>query len=82
MALTTPLEVSAPALFKVGYWSVGSTPPSFARTATGNAIPLNIGLPGPGTYRAATADTGLTTTAPATIGAQTPSSAVILLALS
>jgi hypothetical protein len=36
MALTTPYVVTAPGLFKGAMWSVGTTPPAFARTAVGD----------------------------------------------
>jgi hypothetical protein len=55
----------------VGMWYRGTTGPSVARSGA-NAVHNNVGLNAPD-LAVWTADTGLTTTAPATLGAQTAS---------
>lgn len=67
--------------YYVAVWSVGATPPQFTRAANLSAGLLNTGLSAPN-FRAATADTGLTTTAPNSIGAQTSSNINLWAALS
>lgn len=64
----------------VGWWGNGTTMPTFLRgvQATGAA---NTGI-GSSPYRFATADTGLTTAAPGTLGAQTPINTAYVVALS
>lgn len=65
--------------YYVGWWSNGTTQPAFLRgVATALA---NVGLASPN-LRFATADTGLTTTAPANFGAQTSASNAWWAALS
>lgn len=54
----------------VGVWFNGSAGPAFARNGTLNANLTNVGLSAPN-FGAASADSGLTTTAPATFGVQT-----------
>lgn len=55
--------------FYVGFWFVGTTGPALIRSSNLNAL-ANIGLSAPN-LRYATADTGLTTAAPASLAAQT-----------
>jgi hypothetical protein len=80
MPLTTPYVASSAGLMKVVLWSVGSSPPSFVREL-GNALTANFGMSAP-PYRAATADTGLTTTAPDPLGTQTATVTMTLVGLS
>lgn len=56
--------------YYVGIWFNGTTGPSLVRSGFANATLANIGLASPN-LEAATANTGVTTTAPATLGAQT-----------
>jgi hypothetical protein len=80
MALTTPYVATA-GLYKVVFWSNGTTQPGFARQLTGGAAGLtNANMST--NYRAFTADTGLTTTAPSTMGAQTAAAQIIWAAVS
>lgn len=66
MALTAPVDVPA-GFFDVGHWYNGTTAPTLMR---GNAsVFANLGLVG-ASLRFASANTGLTTTAPATLGAK------------
>jgi hypothetical protein len=84
MALATPYAMTAPGLAKVMIWSVFSgTAPQYARSVSAiNASTLNFGRAS-APYRSSTADTGLTTTAPATMGAETATTALVpLVALS
>lgn len=67
--------------YYVAVWSVGATPPQFMRMAGTSSGLTNVGLSAPN-FRAATADAGLTTTAPDPIGAQTANSANFWAALS
>lgn len=70
MALTTPYLNASVADLYVGAWFNGTTGPQLYRLSTGfsGAIP-NAGLSTPN-LQAASADTGLTTTPPANLGAQ------------
>jgi hypothetical protein len=83
MPLSSPYNVPTPGLHLVMFWSVFSgTAPVVARAAgTASAQVANIGMSA-APYRSAIADTSLTTTAPATLGAQSTSGSVPLIALS
>jgi hypothetical protein len=83
MALTTPYVMVAPGYVKVLMWSVfGGAAPALARhPATAATGIVNFGMSSP-VLRASTADTGLTTTAPSSIGTQTATSAIALVGLS
>lgn len=62
--------------YYVAYFSNGTTPPSFGRVSTtGGSGGANTGLTAPN-LRACSADTGLTTAMPSTMGAQTVSAIV------
>lgn len=80
MALTTPQTVSAGTVYAC-FWCVGSTLPTFTRATALNAVQPNAGLSAADS-RWSTADSGLTTTAPATIGSQSAASAAYWVALS
>ena len=81
MALADAQSVQAGTV-KVGFYSNGTTQPSFARALNSTATALvNIGLSTPN-FRFATANTGLTTTPPSTIGAQTVSGVSWFVAVS
>lgn len=80
MALTASQSVGAGFVW-VGVWSTGVALPTLAAGTTLAAGLSNAGLTAPN-LRFATADTGLTTTAPATIGSQTGSALAIWAALS
>lgn len=71
---TCPLSVAQGvtqyAWYRVLWWFTGSTGPTIAAAADVSAALLNAGLSAP-TLRYATADSGLTTAAPANIGTQT-----------
>lgn len=69
--LSTPQAVPA-GIYYVGFWSVYTVAPQFYKPIAVGAL-LNGLLAAPN-MRFATADAGLTTTAPATIGAQTATS--------
>jgi len=71
MTLAGPQAVPAGYVY-VGLWGNGTTLPTFARASHQAAGLSNAGLAAPN-LRFATADTGRTTTAPATIGTQTAS---------
>lgn len=79
-ALTTPYVASAGDHY-VGFWYNGTTGPTFARSSGVQAGLYNIGLSTPN-LRFSTADTGLTTTAPGTFGAQTASATTYWVGLS
>jgi hypothetical protein len=69
-------------LYRVGFWWAGSTAPTFLRSSAFGSTQLsNVGLTSPD-LRMGFADTGLTTTAPATMGAQTTDSTAWWAALS
>jgi hypothetical protein len=79
MALATSYAMTAPGLVKVMIWSVfGGTAPQYARAGSINASATLFGRTS-APYRTSTADTGLTTTAPSTMGAETASSLVVPL---
>ncbi|MEU8334806.1 hypothetical protein [Micromonospora tulbaghiae] len=56
--------------YYVGIWFNGTTGPSIIRSASISTVLTNAGLTA-GNYEAASANTGLTTTAPASVGTQT-----------
>ena len=70
MALASGPFACAAGLYYVGYWYNGTTAPTFRTAVTVTASHVNLGFSAPNLL-AGTADTGLTTTAPATFGAQT-----------
>jgi hypothetical protein len=78
MALTTPQAVT-PGDYYIGFWSTGTTPPVFARGNNSSAV--NAGLAS-SVARFAVADTGLTTTAPATMAVKVASGLAWFAALS
>lgn len=80
MAVITPVQVDAGYLY-VGIYSNGGTPPSVARQPPQAAALVNAGLSSPN-LRFATANTGLTTTPPATFGAQSSTSVAYWAAVS
>lgn len=68
--------------YRVGFWYTGTTAPTFLRaSAFGSSQLANLGLSSPN-LRVGFADTGLTTTAPATMGTQTGDSTAWWVALS
>lgn len=69
MALTTPQVVST-GFYNICLFSVGTTPPNFARVGSITSLAPNQNLTA-GALRAYTADTGRTTSFPASQGAQT-----------
>lgn len=75
MALAGGPYLQAAGDYYVGLWYNGTTPPTLIRTSSiggsGTANPINIGLAS--NFRYATANTGLTTAAPANLGALTAS---------
>lgn len=69
MALTAAQAVTPGAWYRIGFYSNGTTQPTFARgAAVAAGTALNAGLSTP---RWSTADAGLTTAMPSTLGAQT-----------
>lgn len=80
MALVTPVTVPAGYCY-AGFWTVGSTLPTFCRGNQSSAPGGNAGLAAPN-LRNSTADTGLTTTAPDPFGTQTASATAWWVALS
>jgi hypothetical protein len=81
--LSSPYVLAAPGYIKVIVWSVFSgTAPAFMRSSGSVAgAANNIGMADP-LMRAAVANTGLTTTAPSTLGAQTASASIAWVGLS
>lgn len=79
-ALTSSYTPAEDGYVFIGWWGNGTTMPTFLRgvQATGAA---NIGISA-APYRFATADTGLTTTAPSTLGAQTAINTAYVVAVS
>lgn len=71
LVLTAPYAVTVPTLLRVGIYVDGTTPPSLGRSGANGAV--NAGLAA-ATAPWVTADTGLTTTLPSTLGALTLSS--------
>lgn len=80
MALAVAQTVGAGYVY-AAFWAVGSTLPTLSRGNVGGAAVGNAGLAAPN-LRFATADAGLTTTAPPTFGAQTGSGTGWWVALS
>lgn len=76
-----PQTVEAGTILKVCWWSVGTTPPQFGRANSYGGGAPNLGLVAPN-FRFFTADTGLTTTAPATLATQSAGGIGWLVALS
>ena len=58
--------------YYIGVWFNGTTAPAIARSASYATAMTNVGLSAPN-FEAATANTGVTTTAPASLGTQTTS---------
>ena len=83
MPLATPYNMPAPGLLKVVLWSVftGTAPGTARSMGAQSSGAMNMAL-APPLLRASTANTGLTTTAPATLGAETASGSLMLVALS
>ncbi len=65
-----PLQVTPWTWYKIAWYTNGLTVPSLSRGMNVSATVLNAGMSGT-TLRFSTADTGLTTALPATIGTQT-----------
>lgn len=80
MALSSPQAVAAGYCF-AGFWAVGSTLPTISRGQVIGANIANPGLSAPN-FRFSTADSSLTTTAPASFGTQTSSANTWWVALS
>lgn len=70
MALVGGPFVRQPGDYYIAWWHVGTTGPAWARVANQATGLANLGLSAPNN-RFGTANTGLTTTAPPTMGAQT-----------
>jgi hypothetical protein len=73
MALTAPVTVAAGEV-QVIFWSNGTTQPTFNRAGSGGSV--NLGVSG-ATARFGTANTGLTTAAPSTLGTVSTASTAI-----
>lgn len=69
MALVSGPFACAAGNYFVGFWYNGTTSPSWARSGGVAAAALNLGVSAPN-FIVGNADTGLTTTSPATMGAQ------------
>lgn len=69
MALAGGPYSLASGLYTVGFWYNGTTSPGWVRGSAISSGVINAGMSSP--FRFGTADTGLTTTAPGTVGAQT-----------
>ena len=67
--------------YYVGVWANGSTLPTFHRSTSFVAATLNRGAAAPN-FRVCSANTGLTTTAPATLGTQTATAVSYYFSLS
>lgn len=81
MALAGGPYALAAGTYRVGFWYTGTTAPTFLRaSAFGSPQLANLGLSSPN-LRVGFADTGLTTTAPATMGTQTGDSTAWWVAL-
>lgn len=81
-ALTAPQAVTPGAFYRVGLFATGSTLPTLARGSVAvSGAALNPGMAAP-TLRYSTADTGLTTALPASLGAQTAAATAWWLGLS
>jgi hypothetical protein len=80
MALTAPVAVPAGDYY-VGLWYNGTTAPTMIRSGSGTGGSNTVGQVS-GSFNSSSADTGLTTTAPATLGAQTAAAIRYWVALS
>lgn len=80
MALASGPFACAAGDYYVGFWFNGTTGPALARQGALANTMTNIGLSSP-SFLSATADTGLTTTSPPTIGAMTSAANVWYAAL-
>ena len=80
MALLTPQTVPLGYVY-VGFYANGTTLPSLSRSGTVSALLANAGLSAP-SLRFASADAGLTTAMPGTLGAQTASANTYWVGLS
>lgn len=69
-ALTAPQTVTPYSWYRVLWWFNGTTGPTISRGVNSSSAIVNVGLSAP-TLRYSTANTGLTTVAPANIGTQT-----------
>jgi hypothetical protein len=82
MALDGGPYAVAAGTYRVGFWYTGTTAPTFLRSSAFGSTQLsNLGLASPD-LRMGFADTGLTATAPATMGVQTSDSTAWWAALS
>jgi hypothetical protein len=79
MALTSPVNVPAGDIF-IGLWYSGTTAPGLLRGQLSDQVTNEQNLPTP--YRVSLGATGLTTTAPSSIGAVSSSSTVFWVAVS
>jgi hypothetical protein len=68
--LTAPQTVTLNAWYRVLWWFQGTTGPTISRGVNSSSAIVNVGMTVP-TVRYSTANTGLTTAAPGTIGTQT-----------
>lgn len=65
-ALTTPQAVTKGAVYRIGFWWNGTTAPTASRGSNAGSTIINVGQSA-GTARHATANTGLTNSAPANL---------------
>lgn len=79
--LTAPQTVTPYAWYRVLWWFNGTTGPTWSRGVNSSSAILNVGLSAP-TLRYSTANSGLTTAAPGTIGTQTGGSTAWWVGLS
>lgn len=70
MALTVAQSVTPNAFYQIGFFFNGTTGPAVARGSNLAATQINAGI-GAAPFRYSTADTGLTTAMPGTLGTQT-----------
>lgn len=80
MALAGGAQTLAAGSYYIGYWYNGTTAPTWPRSTNIAAALTNQGFSAPNLL-AGNADTGLTTTAPSTMGAQTTTATFIWAAL-
>lgn len=81
MALAGGPFTLPPGYYLVAFWHNGTTAPTWVRTTNFSSVTSNMGLSSPN-LRYGSADTGLTTTAPSTMGAQTAQNTCWWVALS
>jgi len=81
MALAGGPHSCAAGDYYLGVWANASGLPAFARASSQSAQLVNVGLSAPN-LRSCTANTGLTTAAPSSLGSQTSSSLALWAALS